>query len=198
MPSESTKELTTSRIKNSNPKLIKKEIAEDFFGVFTTEDIKEGEFIFKNWNDNCARLTSEEIKKLNPSYRVFFEKYSTEIQPFTYIGPFENEDVTHQLEYYINHCCDPNTWLLNDDDVVARRDIKAGEQITIDYATFVLHEFESSRIERCLCGAANCRGTISDHDWWKLREVYKGHFLSWIQEKINKKEESPLVKVSKS
>lgn len=60
---------------------------------------------------------------------------------------------------YINHCCEPN--------LVARivkghilylslRDIKPGEELTVDY------HFDK-KVEKvpCRCGAANCRGTIN-------------------------------------
>lgn len=198
MPENASKNLVKHWVKNYNEKLIKQKIAEDFFGVFTSEDIKEGEVIFRSWNDSCTKLTLDQVKKLSPEYKLVFERYSTEIEPYVYVGPYENEDVHLQIDYFINHCCDPNCWLINDDDVVARRDIKAGEQITIDYATFIIHEFPSSRIEKCLCGSANCRGRFSNNDWWKLKETYRGHFISWIQEKINKKEEAELVKVRKA
>jgi len=180
-----------------NKKLIKKEIAHDFFGVFASEDIQKGEIVFSKWNDSCVKLKREEVNRLPEPYKTIFEKYSTELEEFTYVGPYENEDVSSQIDYFINHCCDPNVWMINDEDVAARRDIKAGEQVTIDYATFIINEFESSRIEECLCGAKSCRGELGKSDWWLMRNVYRGHYISWIQEKINKKEENE-IKISKA
>jgi hypothetical protein len=180
-----------------NKKLVKKQISDDFFGVFTTGDIKAGELIFTKWNDSCTRLTRDQVKKLSEPYKSTFEKYATEIEEHIYVGPYENEDVHLQIDYFINHCCDPNCWMINDEDVSARRDIKAGEQISIDYATFVIHEFQSSKIEKCLCGAKNCRGKLGNNDWWKLRSTYEGHYISWIQEKIRKKEQLEMVKAPK-
>ncbi|HUG39203.1 MAG TPA: SET domain-containing protein-lysine N-methyltransferase [Longimicrobiales bacterium] len=61
----------------------------------------------------------------------------------------------------INHSCDPSAWL-DGLDVVARRIISAGEQITLDYATFaneVMPPFH------CRCGAAECRGVIRGDDY---------------------------------
>src|SRR5207344_631480 len=97
----------------------------------------------------------------------------TEIEPHVYVGPYENEDIDSQIDYFINHSCEPNAWLINDADVAARWDIKAGEQVTIDYATFIIHEFASSRIETCLCGSEECRGSFKNTDWWRLRNKYK-------------------------
>jgi hypothetical protein len=103
-------------LKNYNKKLLKKEIDKDFYGVFTTEDIHEGELIFTKWNDSCTKLTLDQVKKLSPEYKLTFEKYSTEIEPYVYVGPYENEDVHLQVDYFINHCCDPCCWLINDED----------------------------------------------------------------------------------
>ena len=181
-----------------NKKLIKKEIGEDFYGVFASEDIKQGEIVFSKWNDNCVKLKRDEVNKLPEPYKTIFEKYSTELEEYTYVGPYENEDVSSQIDYFINHCCDPNAWMINDEDVAARRDIKAGEQVTIDYATFIINEFPSSKIETCLCGAASCRGKLGKNDWWKMKDIYRGHYISWIQKKINKKEDNELMKISKA
>jgi len=61
--------------------------------------------------------------------------------------------------HYINHSCDPNAFMKTLHGHVlffARRDIKVGEEITIDYEQTLL---PNSR--RCHCGAKNCRGTIN-------------------------------------
>ena len=61
--------------------------------------------------------------------------------------------------HYINHSCNPNAYMRTLHDHVlffALRDIKAGEEITIDYEQTLLPD---SR--RCRCGAENCRGTIN-------------------------------------
>ena len=61
--------------------------------------------------------------------------------------------------HYINHSCDPNAYMKTLYGHVlffARRDIKAGEEVTVDYEQTLLPD---SR--RCHCGANNCRGTIN-------------------------------------
>jgi len=61
--------------------------------------------------------------------------------------------------HYINHSCNPNAYMKTLYGHVlffARRDIKAGEEITVDYEETLLPD---SR--RCHCGAENCRGTIN-------------------------------------
>ncbi len=60
----------------------------------------------------------------------------------------------------LNHSCDPTAWL-DGLDVVARRDLAAGEEITLDYATFCT---EPMREFACACGAPECRGVIRGGD----------------------------------
>jgi SET domain-containing protein len=61
--------------------------------------------------------------------------------------------------HYINHSCEPNAFmqiLYGHILFIALRDIRPGEEITIDYES-TLH----SNKKRCVCGAPSCRGTIN-------------------------------------
>lgn len=61
----------------------------------------------------------------------------------------------------VGHSCDPSCWLAGL-DVVARRDLEAGEEITIDYATArneLMPDFA------CSCGSAVCRGVVRGSDY---------------------------------
>lgn len=61
--------------------------------------------------------------------------------------------------HYINHSCEPNGYMKTVHDhvlVMALRDIRAGEEITIDYYS-TLHPDK----KKCTCGARSCRGTIN-------------------------------------
>lgn len=59
-----------------------------------------------------------------------------------------------------DHSCDPNAWL-DGLDVVARRPIRRGERISLDYATFCGPGMEPFD---CACGTAHCRGRIRGED----------------------------------
>ena len=80
----------------------------------------------------------------------------------------------------INHSCDPNAWLdgLN---VTARRRIAAGEEITLDYATFcneTMLEFP------CACGSVNCRKTIRGTDYREpFIAAYGEHVSDYVRTK---------------
>ncbi|HAF16480.1 MAG TPA: SET domain-containing protein-lysine N-methyltransferase [Blastocatellia bacterium] len=61
--------------------------------------------------------------------------------------------------HYINHSCEPSAYmkiLYGRILFIALRDIKPGDEITIDYEQ-TLH----SNKKRCTCGAPSCRGTIN-------------------------------------
>jgi SET domain-containing protein len=61
--------------------------------------------------------------------------------------------------HYINHSCQPNSFmkiLYGHIQFYALRDIRPGEEITIDYE-YTLHPDS----KRCRCGTPNCRGTIN-------------------------------------
>lgn len=82
----------------------------------------------------------------------------------------------------INHACDPNTWLdgLN---IVARRPIAPGEQITLDYATL----YADGMIPfQCQCGSSNCRGQIQETDYLQPFVANYGEHISEYIKSVRK------------
>jgi len=60
---------------------------------------------------------------------------------------------------FINHCCEPNcyAWIFKGHILyMSAREIKKGEELTIDY-----HFDKDVEKVPCSCGAKNCRGTIN-------------------------------------
>jgi SET domain-containing protein len=60
---------------------------------------------------------------------------------------------------YCNHCCDPNIVVeIRQGHIlyISRREIKKGEELTVDY-----HFAKDVERIPCKCGAATCRGTIN-------------------------------------
>ena len=55
-----------------------------------------------------------------------------------------------------NHSCDPNTEFVGL-NLVARRDIRGGEELTVDYATF--YDRHMTPFD-CACGSPLCRGRV--------------------------------------
>jgi uncharacterized protein len=79
----------------------------------------------------------------------------------------------HGIAMFINHSCEPNceteeiegrVW------IVARRNIKAGEELTYDYN---LYDGEEDDPAPCFCGAKHCRGTMySPEEIRRWKRVY--------------------------
>lgn len=87
------------------------------------------------------------------------------------------------IQWYMNHSCDPNVGFDQKDNFVTLRKVAVGEELVFDYGT--LHENPRWRLV-CKCGTAKCRGIVTGNDW-KLPELqrrYQGHFVSYLQMKI--------------
>ena len=82
----------------------------------------------------------------------------------------------------LNHSCEPNAWLQGL-DVAARTPIAAGDEITLDYATFyneVMPPFP------CDCGADACRGVIRGDDHLApFVDRYQDHVSDYVRRKRN-------------
>lgn len=85
--------------------------------------------------------------------------------------------------HFGNHSCDPNLWHAGPYEIGARRDIRAGEELTIDYAT---SSAAIGFVMTCSCGSALCRGEISSDDWRRreLQDRYRGHWVPAVQDRI--------------
>jgi uncharacterized protein len=82
-----------------------------------------------------------------------------------------------------NHSCNPNLGFTGQIGLVAMRDIKAGEELTFDYAMSDGSPYDEFD---CLCGQPNCRGKVTGNDW-KLPELwlrYDGYFSAYIAKRI--------------
>src|SRR5262249_43158813 len=92
------------------------------------------------------------------------------------------------LDENLNHSCDANGWLDDEVTLSARRDIWAGEEITLDQGTWNFDEDEYVwDQEECSCGSSVCRKTLTPNDWM-LAEVqarYLGHFHPHVQRMID-------------
>jgi hypothetical protein len=66
----------------------------------------------------------------------------------------------------------------------AMRNVAAGEELTIDYATTDDDDSESP----CACGAPACRKVLSGRDWQRpeLQARYAGWFSSYLEARIRR------------
>jgi predicted kinase len=86
--------------------------------------------------------------------------------------------------HWCNHSCDPNLWHVGPYEIAARRPIRAGDELTIDYAT---HSGAAGFRMRCRCGSPGCRGEITSDDWQQpdLQDRYRGHWTPALQSRID-------------
>lgn len=78
------------------------------------------------------------------------------------------------VDDYLNHSCDPSCKAEVNGGrcfLVALREIRAGEEITFDYATTMCNDDFTMK---CRCGASNCRGVIREFRYLpqSVRERY--------------------------
>jgi hypothetical protein len=99
-----------------------------------------------------------------------------------FIGPVAAEERAGGM-IWSNHSCEPNIGVQGQIVFVAMRDIRAGEELTHDWATTDDDPDEM----QCRCGAASCRGTVTGQDWRRkdLQAKYRGYMAWYLQAKID-------------
>lgn len=93
------------------------------------------------------------------------------------------DDPEPSLDENLNHSCDANAWLDDEVTLTARRDIEAGEEITLDQGTWNFDEDDYVwDQDHCTCGAVHCRKRLTENDWQlpDVQERYRGHFHPFV------------------
>lgn len=157
-------------------------------GLFAKELIKAGEII---WADDTYPHTKHvvDVDTLNTwpeDKRDWYLHWAYQIDFDKYCGPLTDEEVAADASVFQNHSCDPTSWFDGDFVMTARRDIRPDEEITFDYAMTETY-LEWSTFE-CGCGSTECRKVITGNDYLRIdvQKKYDGHFISYIQQRINK------------
>jgi len=166
-------------------KLVVKEGGIHGFCWFANEDIKCGEMLWcltKITAQFDIFVTKQEVEAWPEQKRNKFWSLAYQVEGNLFCGANPDAPVNPEAaqEYYVNHSCDGNSWYENDQLLVAKRDIKAGEEITYDYA---LTEADQDWVlPRCLCETKLCRGRVTGKDCFlpELQARYGKHFLSHV------------------
>jgi uncharacterized protein len=111
-------------------------------GVFATKNFKKGEVVI-DWSESPV-LTKAEAKKVPQKEHKYLY----------YVDDNKQILVTTPARY-VNHSCDPNTFIKGFYGL-AKKDIMKGEEITEDYTKENNPEFSL----KCNCGSKNCKGII--------------------------------------
>jgi hypothetical protein len=89
------------------------------------------------------------------------------------------------VAHYGNHRCDPSLWLVGPYEIATRRDVAAGEELTIDYGTI---SGADGLQMTCTCASPLCRGEITSDDWRRpeLQTRYRGHWAPALEDRIRR------------
>ncbi len=124
------------------------------FGIYATDLIKHNELIFKG-EEKSQRIATKSYIKNNWNVKQFenFKKYAYPLSNEVFLLWDENPHGWAPQ----NHSCDANT-AYKGLNVYALREIKKGEELTLDYALFLDEHMEPFV---CTCGCKNCKGYIT-------------------------------------
>ncbi|MBK7885091.1 MAG: SET domain-containing protein-lysine N-methyltransferase [Chitinophagaceae bacterium] len=125
------------------------------YGIYSTQNINTDELIFKG-EEQAQRIVTRKHVEQNWSVeeKENFKKYAYPLSKEVFLL-WDNDPTGWAPQ---NHSCNPNT-AYSGLNVLAIRPILAGEELTLDYATFLAEEYMEPF--NCKCGAANCRGYIT-------------------------------------
>jgi uncharacterized protein len=92
---------------------------------------------------------------------------------------------SNSVIHFGNHSCDPTLWHAGPYELAARRDVRAGEELIVDYGT---NSGTDGFVMECHCGSADCRGRVTSDDWSDpgLRVRYEGHWTPALQRRIDR------------
>jgi hypothetical protein len=98
-----------------------------------------------------------------------------------FIAPVSDEERELSM-LYLNHSCDPNLGVRGEITFVAMREIRAGEELTHDWA---MTDDDDYSVE-CQCGASDCRKILTGKDWQRpdLQKRYADYFSAYLARKI--------------
>jgi SET domain-containing protein len=156
-----------------NLKCESREHVEGGCGVFSNAVIAKGELV-SLWGGRIIQKMY-----LDPSIPRFTQRV-LQVDEDLYLLTAEEPESNDCF----NHSCDPNLGFFGQIGLVALREIKAGEELSFDYAMSdggPYDEFE------CYCGSVKCRGKITGNDWQlpELWEKYHGYFSPYLARRIS-------------
>src|ERR1041385_7354434 len=144
-------------------------------GLFAVAVIGKDEIVAVKGGHIVDRKTlREEISPLLGSVEI-------QINDDLLITPVTREERELSM-LYLNHSCDPNLGIRGEITFVAMRAIRAGEELTHDWA---MTDDDDYSVE-CNCGAPDCRKILTGKDWQRpdLQKRYAGYFSAYLARKI--------------
>lgn len=123
-------------------------------GIFAKKNLKKFEFVafIKGKKSTVKKhlLFTPEEAILNPDWVGFS------------VSCWTDPEIPYK---YLNHSCDPTCGIKGTKGIYAMKELKAGDELTIDYSSV---EANPHWEMCCLCGAENCRKVIKSITFLKL------------------------------
>jgi uncharacterized protein len=144
-------------------------------GLFAIGDIAKDEIVaVKGGHIVDGKTLREEITPVLGPVEI-------QIDDDLFVAPMTDEERDLSM-LYSNHSCDPNLGVRGEITFVAMRDIRAGEELTHDWAMTDHDDYSIA----CNCGAPDCRKTLTGKDWQRrnLQKRYAGYFSAYLARKI--------------
>jgi hypothetical protein len=144
-------------------------------GLFAMADITKDEIVAVKGGHIVDRKTLRE--KITPR----LGPVEIQIDDDLFIAPVTEKERELSM-LYSNHSCNANLGVRGEITFVAMRHIRAGEELTHDWA---MTDDDDYSVE-CKCGAHNCRKILGGKDWQRpeLQKLYAGYFSTYLARKI--------------
>ncbi len=144
-------------------------------GVFACENIYKGTTVFRDG----GVVVPMSIPKF-PKYG-----YSVVIDEGLMLAPRDYDNM--ESIYFLNHNCDSNLARIGGLIYVAKKEIRAGDELTVDYSPLLADYKEDWSLD-CDCLAAECRHKITSRDYRNPDLAIRlwDEWLPFIQRKINR------------
>jgi uncharacterized protein len=144
-------------------------------GLFAIADVAQNEIVAIKGGHIVDRKTLRD--KITP----VVGPAEIQIDDHFFIAPVTEEEREASM-LYSNHSCDPNLGMRGEITFVGMRDVRAGEELTHDWAMTDDDDYSL----KCNCGASNCRQILTGKDWQRpdLQRRYAGYFSAYLARKI--------------
>jgi D-alanine-D-alanine ligase len=124
------------------------------YGIYAAENIKAREIVFKGEGASQRIVTRKHVLETwNKREQEVFRRYAYPLSREVFFL-WDTNPASWAPQ---NHSCDPNTEY-EGLDVIASRHIRKGEELTLNYATFLDEHMEPFV---CNCGSINCNKLIT-------------------------------------
>jgi len=102
-------------------------------GVFAIKNIPRGANIFCGDSSRLIRVNAEVVRRQSPKIKKLYNDFCV-IKGDKYICPNNFNNLT--VAWYLNNSKKPNVRCDKNYDFFARRNIKSGEELSVDYSAY--------------------------------------------------------------